>query len=115
VFAALEQHAWPGNVRELANVIERAMIHSSGTTLRLDETQRLADAVGRPAGSETLEAVERCHIEEALRKSGWRINGTGNAAEMLGLHPNTLRFRMKKLGVQRPAKGDPIAIGRRSA
>ncbi len=115
VFAALEQHAWPGNVRELANVIERAMIHSSGTTLRLDETQHLADSVGRPAGSETLEAVERCHIEEALRKSGWRINGTGNAAEMLGLHPNTLRFRMKKLGVQRPAKGDPIALGRRSA
>jgi transcriptional regulator with GAF, ATPase, and Fis domain len=117
VFAALEQYAWPGNVRELANVIERAMIHSSGTTLRLDETQRLADGTGRPAGSETLEAVERCHIEEALRKSGWRINGSGNAAEMLGLHPNTLRFRMKKLGVQRPAKGGgaPLALGRRSA
>jgi formate hydrogenlyase transcriptional activator len=115
VFATLQQHAWPGNVRELANVIERAMIHSSGTTLRLDETQRLTESVGRYVGGETLEAVERCHIEEALRKSGWRINGAGNAAEMLGLHPNTLRFRMKKLGVQRPAKGAPVALGRRSA
>ncbi|HEY1913191.1 MAG TPA: sigma 54-interacting transcriptional regulator [Vicinamibacterales bacterium] len=115
VFAALEQHAWPGNVRELANVIERAMIHSSGTTLRLDETQRLADPAAKPAGSETLEAVERFHIEEALRKCGWRINGAGNAAEILGLHPNTLRFRMKKLGVQRPAKGAPLTLGRRSA
>jgi transcriptional regulator with GAF, ATPase, and Fis domain len=51
----------------------------------------------------TLESVERHHIEEALRKAGWRINGAGNAAEQLGLHPNTLRFRMKKLKITRPA------------
>ena len=49
----------------------------------------------------TLSAVERTHIQEVLRACGWRINGTGNAAERLGLHPNTLRFRMKKLGIVR--------------
>jgi transcriptional regulator with GAF, ATPase, and Fis domain len=37
-----------------------------------------------------------------LERCGWRVNGEGNAAEVLGLHPNTLRFRMKKLGITRP-------------
>jgi len=45
--------------------------------------------------------VQRAHIEAVLERCGWRINGPGNAAERLGLHPNTLRFRMKKLGVAR--------------
>jgi transcriptional regulator with GAF, ATPase, and Fis domain len=45
--------------------------------------------------------VERAHIQGVLRDCGWRINGMGNAAERLGLHPNTLRFRMKKLGIVR--------------
>jgi transcriptional regulator with GAF, ATPase, and Fis domain len=97
----LQQHAWPGNVRELENVIERAMIHSSGDTLRLDEPPGLSG--GPSEDGFTLEVVERRHIESALFRSGWRINGAGNAAEQLGLHPNTLRFRMKKLGIRRPA------------
>jgi transcriptional regulator with GAF, ATPase, and Fis domain len=46
--------------------------------------------------------VQRAHIEAVLERCGWRINGPGNAAERLGLHPNTLRFRMKKLGVVCP-------------
>jgi transcriptional regulator with GAF, ATPase, and Fis domain len=54
-------------------------------------------------------SVERAHIEGVLRDCGWRINGLGNAAERLGLHPNTLRFRMKKLGIVRrePAREAP--------
>jgi transcriptional regulator with GAF, ATPase, and Fis domain len=48
-----------------------------------------------------LNSVERTHIEQVLQACGWRINGLGNAAERLGLHPNTLRFRMKKLGLVR--------------
>jgi formate hydrogenlyase transcriptional activator len=101
VFAALQQHSWPGNVRELHNVIERAMIHSSGDTLRLDDGPGLVSSRSVHDDS-TLEAVERRHIEQALRRCQWRINGAGNAAEMLGLHPNTLRFRLKKLGLRRP-------------
>ena len=52
---------------------------------------------------ENLDVVQRLHIEAVLQRCGWRINGRGNAAERLGLHPNTLRFRMKKLGVAGPA------------
>ena len=53
------------------------------------------------ADTTTLSSVERKHIQEVLRECDWRINGNGNAAEQLGLHPNTLRFRMKKLGINR--------------
>ena len=59
------------------------------------------------ADAGTLNAVERTHIEQVLRESRWRINGTGNAAERLGLHPNTLRFRMKKLGIVRDRSSRP--------
>ena len=98
---ALQEHAWPGNVRELENVIERAMIHSTGDTLMLDDGPGLK-VWSSPHEGGTLQDVERRHIEHALRRCGWRINGSGNAAEVLGLHPNTLRFRMKKLGIRRP-------------
>ena len=106
VMTALQEHAWPGNVRELENVIERAMIHSTGDTLVLDDGPGLKPWTSPHEGS-TLHDVERRHIEQALRRSGWRINGSGNAAEVLGLHPNTLRFRMKKLGIRRPAAATP--------
>jgi formate hydrogenlyase transcriptional activator len=104
VMDALQRHSWPGNVRELENVIERAMIASSGDTLQLDEPLALVkrSAVQAPT-SDDLDAMQRAHIEAVLERCGWRINGTGNAAERLGLHPNTLRFRMKKLGVAGPA------------
>jgi len=95
----LQQHSWPGNVRELENVIERALIHSPGDTLMLLDHNLDIHSVESPACS--LVSVERAHIEGVLRECGWRINGFGNAAERLGLHPNTLRFRMKKLGIVR--------------
>jgi transcriptional regulator with GAF, ATPase, and Fis domain len=95
----LQQHSWPGNVRELENVIERALIHSPGDTLMLLDHNLDTHSVESPACS--LVSVERAHIEGVLRECGWRINGFGNAAERLGLHPNTLRFRMKKLGIVR--------------
>jgi transcriptional regulator with GAF, ATPase, and Fis domain len=55
-----------------------------------------------PEVTENLDAVQRTHIEAVLERCGWRINGIGNAAERLGVRPNTLRFRMKKLGVVCP-------------
>jgi transcriptional regulator with GAF, ATPase, and Fis domain len=103
----LQQHSWPGNIRELENVVERALIHSTGDTLVLLESNLETLGVELPA--DTLTSVERAHIETVLRDCGWRINGFGNAAERLGLHPNTLRFRMKKLGIVRhePAREMP--------
>jgi len=102
VMRALQQHSWPGNVRELDNVIERAMIGSSGGVLQLDESFMEGKRPVRQVDGDSLDAVQRSHIEAVLSECGWRINGKDNAAERLGIHPNTLRFRMKKLGVIRP-------------
>jgi DNA-binding NtrC family response regulator len=109
VIDVLKRHSWPGNIRELENVVERALIHSTGDTLVLleDDSQAVDVAAGELADATTLSSVERAHIEEVLRACGWRINGVGNAADRLGLHPNTLRFRMKKLGIVRAPKPLP--------
>jgi formate hydrogenlyase transcriptional activator len=104
VMEALQNHAWPGNIRELENVVERAMIASTGEVLQLDEPLRFGRAGEAPVWeSDNLDDMQRLHIESILQRCNWRINGPGNAAERLGVHPNTLRFRMKKLGVVGPA------------
>ncbi len=103
--AALRAYAWPGNIRELENVIERALILSTDSTLRVEET--LGAPGHRAAGSspsERLDELDRAHILRVVEACGWRIHGKGNAAQQLGLHPNTLRSRMEKLGITRPAR-----------
>jgi formate hydrogenlyase transcriptional activator len=102
VMDMLQEYEWPGNVRELENVIERAMIRSSGDTLMLYEALNNRSVQGPIETGSTLEVIERRHIQDVLRRCNWRINGAGNAAAKLGLHPNTLRFRMKKLAIARP-------------
>ncbi len=102
---ALQAHEWPGNIRELQHLIERAVILTRGTELAFDE-EFLAPAPagqGSPPPIESLEKAERAHILKALELVGWRVSGTGGAAERLGLKPSTLEFRMKKLGITRPA------------
>jgi transcriptional regulator with GAF, ATPase, and Fis domain len=107
VMQALQNHAWPGNVRELENVVERAMIASEGDTLYLDDPLPIVRRSDAPSDMpDNLDQVQRSHIETVLERCGWRINGVGNAAERLGVHPNTLRFRMKKLGVVCPPGRD---------
>jgi formate hydrogenlyase transcriptional activator len=103
---------WPGNIRELQNVIERAMIVSSEEMLRLPEPLAQTPTsptreTPRSAESTTVSAldeVEREHILRALEATRWRINGPKGAAAMLKLHPSTLRFRMKKLGLTNASK-----------
>jgi PAS domain S-box-containing protein len=98
---------WPGNVRELRNVIERAVITTSGPVLRLPEpigfpaTARMQLSNGAGNGLRTLEEVERDHILRVLEATAWRISGPKGAAKILGLNPSTLRFRMKKLGIEK--------------
>lgn len=109
----LKQYDWPGNIRELENVIERALILSSGPVFDLDGlTQSLesdSGSKGSPAPppmetqSGTLEEIERAHIVRVCQSSNWRIKGPGGAAEILGLPPSSLYFRMNKLGIARPA------------
>jgi len=102
VMEQLQRRPWPGNVRELENVIERALIHTTGEVLTLlEEGVEISSPNKSDEDGTTLSSIERAHIQEVLRACGWRINGAGNAAERLGLHPNTLRFRMKKLGIVR--------------
>jgi transcriptional regulator with GAF, ATPase, and Fis domain len=99
VMDALMHYSWPGNVRELQNVIERALILSPGPSLQL--AQPLAAAT--PPTPDRLDEIEREHILRILERCDWRINGEGNAAAVLGLEPSTLRSRMQKLGIRRPA------------
>jgi PAS domain S-box-containing protein len=100
---------WPGNVRELRNVIERAIITSSGPALRLPETLETVSIQPAPGPEtpqfESLAAVERHHIARVLQATGWRISGERGAAAVLGLNPSTLRYRIKKLQIRRPWKG----------
>ena len=78
------------------------MIRSTSGTLHIDESfMNGGQTMPPPDGTGTLEDLERAHIEATLRLCRGRINGAGNAADRLGLHPNTLRFRMKKLGIVR--------------
>jgi formate hydrogenlyase transcriptional activator len=98
----LKAYRWPGNVRELENVLERAVILATGTILQVD-TEILGHADVKVAGkpSAALDDVERNHILAVLGQTNWVIEGPRGAAIILGLHPNTLRSRLKKLGLSR--------------
>jgi len=95
----LQRYTWPGNIRELRNVVERAMIVSTGTQLALP-----VPSLTRPAEKRSLKLndVERDHILSVLDTAGWRIRGSSGAAALLGLKPTTLEARMAKLGLTRP-------------
>jgi formate hydrogenlyase transcriptional activator len=115
----LMSYPWPGNVRELQNVIERAVILSPGPNLLLNRdllpgpasgpkeklgmrAQEPSPASLEPPRLSTMDDVERDHILSALQQTGGIIEGPKGAAIILGLHPNTLRHRMNKLGIRRP-------------
>jgi len=98
----LMAYPWPGNVRELQNVLERAVILATGPVFDLDPDvfgQTEAEPSGKPSAA--LEDVERKHILAVLQQTKWVIDGQRGAAAVLGLHPNTLRSRLKKLGLSR--------------
>jgi formate hydrogenlyase transcriptional activator len=101
---ALTQYIWPGNIRELQNLIERAMILSSGPVLQVPLRDLRAPAAcvldHRPA--QTLAEAEREHILTALKESNGVLSGRNGAASRLGINRSTLQFRMRKLGIIRP-------------
>jgi len=116
----LNSYSWPGNIRELQNVIERALILSHGLILELEPdllgispSESLAGtthAVAHTTHSaapisalKTLEEVERAHISAVLEHTRGVVEGVNGAAKTLGMHPNTLRHRMEKLGIKRSA------------
>jgi transcriptional regulator with GAF, ATPase, and Fis domain len=116
ILERLAAYDWPGNVRELENVLERAIILSPGTALRLDAIQlgpvstprnhgreRTNSDAGNDGKDDTLQAQERAHIVRICQATEWKIKGADGAAEKLGLNPGTLYSRMKKLGIRRPS------------
>ena len=101
VINALQNYHWPGNVRELENVLERAVINSSGPKLHLmDELKKPQKDLS--SAQKTLEAVEREHILQILDQTQWKVSGKNGAAEILGLNRSTLRARMHKLDIRKP-------------
>jgi len=126
VMDALVNYPWPGNVRELENLIERAVLLSTGKELRvplaeLKELSRSSAAflaapmdLARPIASpraalpaasstaSTLDEAQRQHILAVLRQTRWRIAGPKGAAAILGMKRTTLQARMRKLGISRP-------------
>ena len=111
--SVLRQQKWPGNIRELKNVIERAVISSSGDRLRLDLAVPNAPAGGN-ATAMPVEAnptafvtqaefreLEKANISAALRHANWKVWGPDGAAEILGTKPSTLAYQMKVLGINK--------------
>ncbi len=96
----LQVYSWPGNVRELENIIERAVIISTGSTLSVEPLLK-------PGFEENeqllpLAEYERRYIIKVLEKTLWRVEGPEGAARILDMHPETLRSRMRKLEIRRP-------------
>jgi formate hydrogenlyase transcriptional activator len=131
--AALRQYHWPGNVRELENVISRAAVTTGGKVLELPagwktagdvKGENMTPALREPvcatapaADSErttSLDELEKTHILEVLHQTNWRIEGPQGAALLLGLHPNTLRSRMRKLDIRKPLREVNDQPGRRT-
>jgi transcriptional regulator with GAF, ATPase, and Fis domain len=115
----LQAHDWPGNVRELEAVVERAVIISTRPALRIGDEREaggpsvpaVPEVSARPGlappadtgSAKTLTAFEREHIVATLEQTYWRLEGESGAAALLGLNPSTLRSRMRKHGIRRPA------------
>ncbi len=98
----LVNYDWPGNIRELENVLERAIILTSGSTLMLEGFVQSTPTKTSENPAAGPPDVTRSEILSVLEECQWKIKGAGHAAERLGLKPSTLRYRMKAHGIQRP-------------
>jgi formate hydrogenlyase transcriptional activator len=104
----LLEYSWPGNVRELQSLIDRAVILSTGDTVEIDKAYFPKTSLPlEPPASEamptTLHQLEHEHIIAILNRTGWRIYGPQGAAAQLGLNPETLRSKIRKLGLKKPS------------
>ncbi|MCF6171212.1 MAG: sigma 54-interacting transcriptional regulator [Bacteroidales bacterium] len=96
----LQAYSWPGNVRELENIIERAVIISTGKSLTIEPL--LKPGFEEEGQLLPLAEFERQYIIRVLEKTYWRVDGPEGAARILAMHPETLRSRMRKLDIKRP-------------
>jgi formate hydrogenlyase transcriptional activator len=101
VIEVLKAYDWPGNIRELQNFIERAVLFSPGSALRvpLDLVKQTVKR-GSESAARTLADADREHIVETLERANWLIGGQDGAANRLGLPRTTLIYKMRKLGIE---------------
>ena len=111
----LRRYNWPGNIRELKNVIERAVILSTGKVLRLDvsmpdlrykiaETASTESSAAEVLTEKDMREFQKRNTISALRQSNWRVSGQGGAADILGVKPTTLADRIRTFGIKRPTR-----------
>jgi formate hydrogenlyase transcriptional activator len=110
VMAVLKGHDWPGNIRELQNFIERAVLFSPGSVLRVPLDLKQTVNANSESTARTLADADREHILETLNQTNWLIGGQGGAANRLGLPRTTLIYKMRKLGIEirRSTRARPI-------
>jgi transcriptional regulator with GAF, ATPase, and Fis domain len=101
VIHVLQNYNWPGNVRELTNIIERAVISTSGSKLQLAEELKQHNEM-ETEEFKSFHDMERDYIIKVLEKTYWKVSGTNSAAEILGLDRSTLRNKIKKLDIRKP-------------
>ena len=121
---AFSAYDWPGNVRELQNLVERAVIRSDNGVLpnplssaeasrchvlksgqdllAVEKSSRTigSEAMPERASTDSLEEIQRQHIQRVLERTGWVISGPNGAGAVLNVHPNTLRSLMDRLGIR---------------
>jgi len=100
IMKLLLNYSWPGNVRELENIIERAVILSKSSILKVEhliDSKQDEKEINLP-----LIDFEKKYIIKILNQTFWRVAGEKGAAKILDLNPETLRSKMRKLGIQRP-------------
>lgn len=101
---SIKQYVWPGNVRELSNYVERGVVTQKWEPLPTTGLKKEVSVHTDNSNTAllTLNEVDRIHIVNVLQQTGGVIAGEEGAARILGLNPNTLRSRMKKLGIEKP-------------
>jgi formate hydrogenlyase transcriptional activator len=103
VMGTLVRYTWPGNIRELQNFIERAVLLTEGSALRAPHAE-LREGKSKSSQGATLKEVERKHVLQVLRDTNWTLGGASGAAARLGIPRTTLIYRMRRLGIEKPAE-----------
>jgi DNA-binding NtrC family response regulator/ligand-binding sensor domain-containing protein len=102
VMTKLQSYDWPGNIRELENIMERAVVTSTGKKLVLGDWLSKSELSKTRSKILPLEEMEKQHIIDVLEISKWKVSGENGAADILEINPQTLVSRMKKLGIHKP-------------